>query len=95
MKFFLKYVNPVLALAVLVICLIAASTEQTSQVPTKMQFVGFFRDPISTYFLAKGIFCSAALFLLGKLVEQGIAAGENARDRNNPHSRNVPEPPER
>jgi hypothetical protein len=67
MGFFLKYVNPLLALGVLVICLISASTNDDKE------FVGFFGDPFQTYFLAKGIFCSTALFLLGKLVEQGLA----------------------
>ncbi len=65
MDFFLRYVNPCLALAVLVICLLAA-------VGNKDGNFQFFEDAIPTYFLAKGIFCSAALFLLGKLVEQGM-----------------------
>jgi hypothetical protein len=71
MTFFLRYVNPVLALAVLVICLISACTQESGGA---LSYVGFFKGPIPTYFLAKGIFCSTALFLLGKLVEQKLAA---------------------
>lgn len=67
MKFFLRYVNPLLALAVMVICFISALGEKGGR-------IRFFEDSIPTYFLAKGIFCSAALFLLGKLVEQGMSA---------------------
>ncbi len=69
MKFFLRFVNPILALTVLVICLVAASAHG---VQGKFTYVGFFQDPFSTYFLAKGIFCSTALFLLGKITERAI-----------------------
>lgn len=69
MLFFLRFINPVIAVAVLVICLISASTEEKDK---GLEYVGFFKSPIPTYFLAKGLFCSTALFLLGKLVEQGI-----------------------
>lgn len=69
MLFFLRYINPLIALAVLVICLISASTEEKND---GLQYTGFFKSPIPTYFLAKGLFCSTALFLLGKLVEQGM-----------------------
>ena len=66
MRFFVRYVNPVLALAVLVIGLISACTNGKSDVLT---YSGFFKDPIQVYFLAKTIFCSTALLLLGWLVE--------------------------
>ena len=69
MNFFLRFVNPILALTVLVICLISASTDFDQG---KLVYKGFFIGPIPTYFLAKGIFCSTALFLLGKITERAI-----------------------
>lgn len=65
--FFLKYVNPLLALIVLGICLVAGSTGENGD---SLKYVGFFKSPIPTYFLAKGIFSAAALFLLGKIMER-------------------------
>jgi hypothetical protein len=67
MRFFLRYVNPCLALAVMVICFLSTMEDGEFH---------FFEEGIPTYFLAKGIFCSTALFLLGKLVEQGLSTGE-------------------
>jgi len=64
--FFLRFVNPVLALVVLAICVYAASTDVDNG---KLVYQGCFQGGIPSYFLAKGIFCSAALFLLGKLLE--------------------------
>ncbi len=68
MVFYLRWVNPVVALAVLVLCLIASATDLGGRV----QYKGFFHENIGTYFLAKGIFCAAALFLLGKILERII-----------------------
>jgi hypothetical protein len=67
--FFLTYVNPLLAIVVLVICLISASVDNESG---SWDYAGFFKGPIPTYFLAKGIFCATALFLLGKLLEHHL-----------------------
>jgi hypothetical protein len=68
MKFFLKYVIPMLALAVLVLCLMAASLDRKDG-EVVIRISEAFQGGIPTYFIAKGIFCSAALFLLGKLAE--------------------------
>jgi hypothetical protein len=65
MKFFLKCVIPALAVAVLVLCLVAAFLDKGV-----MKISEAFQGGISTYFIAKGVFCSAALFLLGKLTER-------------------------
>jgi hypothetical protein len=83
MRVFLRYVNPVLAVLVLVICLVAASTERRSD---RLTYWGFFKDPIQVYFLGKGIFCSAALFLLGKLVEQVMLLAASVPSRQPQHS---------
>jgi hypothetical protein len=87
MLFFLRYINPVIAVLVLVICLISASTKVVDPPPPRpdqfadpssanpgqtLGFSGFFKEPMQVYFLGKGIFCSTALFLLGKLVEHMI-----------------------
>ena len=49
--FFLKYVNPLLALIVLGVCLMAGSTGENRD---SLKYVGFFKSPIPTYFVAKG-----------------------------------------
>jgi hypothetical protein len=67
--FFVRYVNPVLCIVVLVICLIAGTTNTE---PNPWIYHGPFHGEIPTYFTGKAIFCAAVLFLLGKLVEQGI-----------------------
>jgi hypothetical protein len=66
MKFFLKYLVPLLAIVVLVLCLMAAFLNPDGDT---IKFSNAFQGGIPTYFIAKGIFCSVALFLLGKLVE--------------------------
>jgi hypothetical protein len=65
MKFFLKYLVPLLAIAVFVLCLVAAFFGLHGE----FSFCDAFQGGFPTYFIAKGIFCSTALFLLGKLVE--------------------------
>lgn len=72
LRFYLKYVNPLLAVVVLAICVFAGSTENENN---QLVYVGWFKDQIQSYFLAKGIFCAVAIFLLGKLVE--IMSGRN------------------
>jgi len=64
--FFLRYINPLIAVVVLAICVVAATCGDGS-------YEGLFQGFIPTYFLAKGIFCSVALFLLGKLLELMIS----------------------
>jgi len=62
MKFYLKYVNPVVALFVLLLCVWAASTIDNG----KINFYGTFIGGFGTYFFAKGLFCSASLFIAGR-----------------------------
>lgn len=69
LAFYLKYVNPLVALLVLGICLFAASVGKNDG---QLVYAGFFKDSMLTYFLAKGIFCSTAVFLLGKFVEVAL-----------------------
>jgi hypothetical protein len=69
MKLFLKVGAPVLSLAVLVLCLVAAFFDRRPNGEVLVKVAEAFQGGIPTYFIAKGIFCSAALFLLGKLAE--------------------------
>ncbi|MBI4165909.1 MAG: hypothetical protein HY508_09270 [Acidobacteria bacterium] len=64
MKTYLRMVNPILAVVVLMLCLWAAMVDDGSFKPNFFE-----RGGIPTYFVAKGLFCSAALFILGKILE--------------------------
>ena len=59
--------TPLVALAVLVIGLISASYDGTGK---DFRYTGFLKESVPTYFLAKTLFCSTALFLLGQLVAE-------------------------
>jgi hypothetical protein len=63
MKTYLRGVNPIVALLVLVLCL-WAGTFDDGRFKTHAPLEG----GLSTYFLTKGLFCSSALFLVGKIV---------------------------
>lgn len=80
MKTYLRVVNPIVAVLVLALCLVAATFEDGVFKPA-----GLLRGSIPTYFLAKGLFCSSALFILGRLLlhllgePKGPQAGGTAR----------------
>lgn len=57
MKIYLRFINPVVSAIVLALCVFAAGID------------GFFGEPLGIYFLAKGIFCGFALFIMGKILE--------------------------
>jgi ABC-type spermidine/putrescine transport system permease subunit II len=63
MKTYLRIVNPTIALVVLLLCLWASMNGDNGFRPRDM-----LRGGIPTYFLAKGLFCSSVLFLVGKIV---------------------------
>lgn len=89
MKFYLKWVNPAVAISVLVIC---------TWIWVGHYFIGFDKSPspfsegkniltydyITPYFFAKGLFCSSALFLLGVLAKKHFVdksdSGKHAGD---------------
>ena len=62
MKIYLRFVNPVVAILVLLLCLWAAMNDNGFKPK------GLLEGGIPTYFFAKGLFCCSALILLGKLV---------------------------
>jgi hypothetical protein len=74
MKTYLKVVNPIAAGLVLLLCLIAASFDEGAFKPHAL-----LRGGIPTYFLAKGLFCSSALFILGQLLLVLIGGERNTK----------------
>ena len=67
MRTYLKFINPLIAVLVFLLCTFAASKEDKDK-PIVIGHVVM--GGIPTYFFAKGIFCGVAIFLLGKIVEQ-------------------------
>jgi len=62
-KTYLRVVNPIVALLILLLCLWAALFDEWHFKPSAV-----FGGGIPTYFVAKGLFCSSALVLIGKIV---------------------------
>lgn len=63
MKIYLKYINPLISITVLLLCVWASMNGDNGFKPAEM-----IKGGIPTYFLAKGLFCSTALFLVGRIV---------------------------
>ncbi len=63
MKTYLRIINPIVAGLVLLLCLWAATFDEGRFRPA-----GIIKGGIPTYFLAKGLFCSSGLFLMGKIL---------------------------
>ena len=64
MRIYLKFVNPIVSLLVLLICVYSSIVSDSNLKPA-----GPLDGGIPAYFLAKGLFCSSALFILGKLLQ--------------------------
>jgi len=71
MKTYLRFVNPLIAVIVLLLCLWAAMNGDHGFEPIAMVQGG-----IPTYFVAKGLFCSSALVLMGKILALMIEKSE-------------------
>ena len=71
MKFYLTFVNPIFSVLVFVICIYSSMVDGD-----KVKYLAMFDGGISGYFVAKGIFCAAALFLLGKILQR-MLFGQN------------------
>ena len=71
MKTYLHIVNPVVSVVVLLLCLWAAMNGDEGFKP-----IGMLKGGIPTYFVAKGLFCSSALFVLGKILSLMIEKSE-------------------
>ena len=70
MKTYLRIVNPIVAALVFLLCLWAATFDDG-----KFKPMGILSGGIPTYFFAKGLFCSSALLLFGKILS-AITGGE-------------------
>jgi hypothetical protein len=78
MKFYLRVLNPIVALAVLLLCLWAGAHDMEGNWNPEIMFKSLF----NTYFVAKGLFCSSALFILGVMAQRllGLDAKPDAGD---------------
>jgi len=74
LRFYLKYINPLVALLVFILCTYS-SMKGGDEEP--LVVLGPLAGSVGTYFFAKGLFCSVALFLLGKTVEIMISIQKN------------------
>jgi hypothetical protein len=72
MKTYLRIVNPIVALVVLLLCLWAAAANDSGN----FKPLGMFAGGIPIYFVAKGLFCSSALFLLGRILSVMMDGGK-------------------
>ncbi len=85
MRFYLKWVNPVIALLILAICSwIYLGGYFVSFGPDKSAFAKgeVIIDPekvgFPMYFFAKGLFCSSALFLVGEILKRLLEKKQQA-----------------
>ena len=63
MKFYLRVVNPVIALVVFILCFWAATNSDDT-----FNVFGIIIGGMNTYFFAKGIFTSLSLLILGRIL---------------------------
>ena len=71
MKIYLRIINPIVAVMVLLLCLWAATFDDG-----KFELIGLVNGAFPTYFFAKGLFCSSALFIIGRILYEMIARRE-------------------
>ncbi len=71
MLFYLRYMNPIMAIAITSWCSFAAMKEDHDK---PIEIYGIIGGGIPSYFFAKGVFCGLAIFLLGKILEELISA---------------------
>ena len=64
---FLKIFNPIISVIVLLLCIWAAGSSDYV-----FKASNLFKGEFTTYFIAKGLFCSASLFILGKILEKMV-----------------------
>ncbi len=76
MRTYLKVVNPVVSFAVLLLCLYSALFDDGFKPD------GILKGSFGTYFVAKGLFCSSTLFLLGRILLILMANPEDKKDEH-------------
>ena len=67
MNFYLKYINPLLAILIFLMCTYAGMREEIDKPINVIRILG---GGLSGYFFAKGIFCGLSIFLSGKVLEE-------------------------
>lgn len=72
MKFYLRVINPALALISFGLCLYASIVSERD-----LEIDGLVVGGMNTYFFAKGIFTAITIFLLGKVVERMLCSNDN------------------
>lgn len=72
MKTYLRIINPIVASVIFLLCLYAATVNEGNFEPSVL-----IKGGIPTYFLAKGLFCSLALLIIGKILSIMIERTEN------------------
>jgi hypothetical protein len=76
MKFYLRVINPVIALIVFILCFWAATTPEE-----KFSIFGIVGGGICSYFFAKGLFTSCSLLILGKILLEIMYHSDKQQDR--------------
>ena len=72
MRIYLRVINPIVALAVLLLCVYAGLRDMEGDFePTAIYLIN-----INVYFLAKGLFCSSTLFILGIVASHLLGYGK-------------------
>ena len=66
MKFYLTVINPAIAVIILLLCTWAAIYGEMSSDAPGVNFIGIIQGDLTSYFFAKGLFCSSALFISGR-----------------------------
>jgi hypothetical protein len=74
MRTYLRIINPIMAIVVLLLCLYAALFD------SGFKPGGVLNGSVPTYFLAKGLFCSSALFILGRVLLLMVTKSEDRKD---------------
>ena len=77
MRTYLRIINPIMAALVLLLCLYAATFDKG-----KFEPGGVLEGNIPMYFVAKGLFCSSALFILGRILLILMTKSEDKGDKH-------------
>ena len=77
MRTYLRIINPIVAALVLVLCVYASIVDEGNYKPDAV-----LKGSLPTYFLAKGLFCSSALFILGRILLVLMAKSDDRKHEN-------------
>jgi hypothetical protein len=78
MKYYLRVLNPVIALVVFILCFWAATAGDD-----KFNVFGIVVGGMSTYFFAKGIFTSLSLLILGRILLEILYHSDKSNNKTN------------